>query len=40
MIFIFLSSDVKFIGILKAYIMYLMKELSSLSFSASTLITY
>ena len=39
--FIFLSPDVKVIGALKAYIMYLMKmkELSSLSFSCYTLIT-
>ena len=39
--FIFLSPDVKVIGVLKAYIMYLMKmkELSSLSFSCYTLIT-
>ena len=39
--FIFLSPDVKVIGVQKAYIMYLvkMKELSSLSFNWYTLIT-
>ena len=41
MIFTFLSSVVKVIGVLKAYIMYLTKieELFPLSFNAYTLIT-
>ena len=41
MIFTFLSSVVKVLGVQKTYIMYLMKmeELSPLSFNAYTLIT-